>query len=164
LALAMKLDLDRQALGRSQLPVAVTMPLTDAKGLTGEVQLAGSLTVDNLESRIVVTGEVTGTSEAACDRCLAGFSLSFSVPLELLVIKDSGTEDQDDSWVIHQKTGEVDLREQLREAALLALPQKLLCCEECKGLCPQCGINLNAESCQCTAEEVDPRWDGLPDE
>ena len=71
-------------------------------------------------------------------------------------------DDETDSWVIHQKTGEVDLTEPLREAVMIALPQKRVCRDDCHGLCPQCGIDLNQESCRCEDESVDPRWDGLP--
>ena len=53
------------------------------------------------------------------------------------------------------------LEDVLREQVLLALPLKVTCCPDCKGLCPQCGRNLNQEQCGCTRELEDPRWAAL---
>ena len=55
----------------------------------------------------------------------------------------------------------IDLGEDVRQTLILAVPLKLLCRPECKGLCPQCGTNLNNETCSCTTVEADPRWDAL---
>jgi uncharacterized protein len=55
------------------------------------------------------------------------------------------------------------LEDVLREQVLLALPLKVTCREECKGLCPQCGKNLNQEQCSCSTEMEDPRWAALKD-
>jgi len=49
----------------------------------------------------------------------------------------------------------------VREQILLALPSRRLCREECKGLCPTCGADLNAGRCDCEQREVDPRWSAL---
>jgi len=57
----------------------------------------------------------------------------------------------------------VDLDELVREQILLALPSRRLCREECKGLCPTCGADLNAGRCACEQREVDPRWSALAD-
>jgi uncharacterized protein len=59
---------------------------------------------------------------------------------------------------ISPNTHEIDLSFGVRESLLLALPMKVLCSEDCKGLCPHCGANLNEESCDCVAETIDPRW------
>ena len=53
--------------------------------------------------------------------------------------------------------------EAAREQLLLALPLKVTCREDCKGLCPQCGKNLNQERCSCSTEVEDPRWAALKD-
>jgi uncharacterized protein len=55
----------------------------------------------------------------------------------------------------------VDLDELVREQILLGLPSRRLCREECKGLCPKCGADLNAGDCSCEQGEADPRWSAL---
>jgi uncharacterized protein len=158
----MLLDLDRTDAGRSRWPVAGEIPLEAAAAAALAVRIAGDLVVDNLESRVLVSGEVTASGDAECDRCLESFPVTFPVPVEILILRDTGMEDEADACTIHQKTGEVDLSGALRESVLLAWPQKLICREDCAGLCPHCGANRNDERCDCTVEETDPRWEGLP--
>ncbi len=55
----------------------------------------------------------------------------------------------------------VDLDDLVREQILLALPTRQLCRDDCKGLCPTCGANLNQTTCDCSAEEIDPRFAAL---
>ena len=67
----------------------------------------------------------------------------------------------DDLNVSFYKDDQIDLGEVMREQFYLALPMKPLCREDCRGLCPVCGVNRNRESCTCQAEWVDPRMDAL---
>ncbi len=62
----------------------------------------------------------------------------------------------------YQEEGLV-LEDVLREQVLLSLPARTLCRQDCKGLCPRCGLNLNTESCTCDAPSADPRWSALSD-
>jgi uncharacterized protein len=55
----------------------------------------------------------------------------------------------------------VDMDELVGEQLLLALPSRILCSEDCKGLCPECGNDRNLKDCNCGSEEVDPRWGAL---
>jgi DUF177 domain-containing protein len=55
----------------------------------------------------------------------------------------------------------IDLDELVREQVLLAMPPRMLCAEECKGLCPVCGEDRNSQECACETKEIDPRWAGL---
>lgn len=158
----MKLDLDRSQSGRSQLDVTDRLTLRWPERDEETVDLTGLLTLDNLQDRVLLTGSVDATLQAQCDRCLEPFSLTFVVPVEIMVLRDTQTEDESDTCVIHQKTGEVDLRPPLQELTLLAFPQKRVCRENCRGFCPQCGVNLNEQECHCQGEEVDPRWEDLP--
>ncbi len=56
---------------------------------------------------------------------------------------------------------EIDLTNLLQDQVLLTLPPKVLCKEDCRGLCPKCGKNLNREVCQCAEKDLDPRWAAL---
>jgi len=159
----MRLDLDRTPAGQSDLPVAGD--LAPALGDAGpdHVRIQGDLRVDNLEGRVVLRGELQATGPAVCDRCLRDFELSFAVPYELVVLRDAGHETEDgETPVVHQRDGELDLTETVREATVLALPQVKLCREDCRGLCARCGADLNEGDCDCEDDDVDPRWEGLP--
>jgi len=68
--------------------------------------------------------------------------------------------DEDIRYVAPEQS-EIDITEDIRETVLLAIPIKLLCKHDCKGLCPHCGANLNVESCTCAEEMIDPRWEAL---
>ena len=164
----MKLNLDILPFGRSGIEVEQSLATAESDATEAEDGLVGELTVDNTERHVVLGGELTATVAAVCDRCLEPFSQEYPVPVDITVIRDrlhAETEDDEnlDTWVIHQAQGEVELDDPLREAALLARPQKSLCDENCRGLCPSCGVNLNRGGCDCAAEDHDPRWDGLPD-
>ena len=160
----MRLDLDRTPIGQSELPVAGSFDLDiDSKDPVG-VTVAGELRVDNLEARVVVRGTLVGTAGTNCGRCLRDFALEFQIPVALVILCDAGHETDDAMTpVIHQRSGLVDLSEVLREATVLAIPQAHICREDCRGLCIQCGTDLNTGSCDCVDDEVDPRWEGLPD-
>jgi len=160
----MRLDLDRIPAGQSDLPTAGEYVLEFDPDGPDKVAVTGCLVVDNLESRCVVRGELAAVSTVACGRCLQDYELRFEVPLELVVLRDANQETDDaDTLVIHQRRGEVDLTEAVREAVVLALPLARTCRDECKGLCVHCGANLNDGECSCEDDDVDPRWDGLPD-
>jgi uncharacterized protein len=160
----MKLDLERTEAGASELAVAGDLVLDFGPAGPSAVAVAGALRVDNLESRFVLRGELEACGEAVCDRCLGNFPLTFAVPVEIVILRDTGSEDDDgDTPVIHQRQGEVDLTDALREAVALAVPLQRICREECRGLCPSCGIDLNRETCDCQQDDSDPRWAGLPD-
>jgi len=63
--------------------------------------------------------------------------------------------------VLPKNALEIDLTQDIRDLLILELPSKILCSEDCKGLCVNCGVNLNYETCNCKVENSDPRWDAL---
>ncbi len=98
---------------------------------------------------------------ADCDRCLDKTRGEFVLEFERTVaaegtLTDEQIEDNVDEFVIIEK-GKLDIDEQLTEALLLDFPKKILCQEDCPGLCFKCGKNLKNGSCNCTTREVDPR-------
>lgn len=158
----MKLDLDRQEHGRTELPLSGTINL-DLKGdKPDQTRIDGTLTVDNLDSRFLLTGTLRAVGEAECSRCLGTFALDWDVPVDIMVLRDVDSDEESQMILLHQKSGELDLREAVRECAVLAYPLVTTCGEDCKGLCVQCGVNRNDTSCNCAEEDYDPRWEGLP--
>ena len=159
----MKLDLDRQGSGRTELEVSGSLDTGLPEGRPQRVEITGTLQVDNVESRFLLTGQVAARGIAECGRCLSDFPLEWEVPVEIMVLRDVDTDEgEGDSLVLHQSKGIVDLAEPLRECAVLALPLATICRDDCRGLCAQCGADLNETTCDCTQEEIDPRWEGLP--
>lgn len=159
----MKLDLDRQERGRSELPCGGELPLGLADGRPSTAEIRGVIVVDNVESRFLLGGTLTAEGRAECGRCLSEFDLTWDVPVEIMILRDvDSDEGEGDSLVIRQRTGEVDLSEPLHELTVLAFPQAPVCRDDCRGLCPACGIDRNTGTCDCADDDVDPRWDGLP--
>ena len=159
----MKLDLDRQGGGRSELLIEGFLDLGVPRGRPSRAEIRGNLRVDNVGSRFLVAGSLDAVGIAECSRCLGQFELAWEVPVEIMVLRKVDSEEgTEDSLVLHQTAGVVDMKGPLRECVVLAYPQAPVCRENCRGICPQCGTDLNESSCDCVEEEVDPRWEGLP--
>jgi uncharacterized protein len=62
---------------------------------------------------------------------------------------------------IHPNTENIDVSEDVKDFAMLALPMKKLCKDDCLGLCYHCGENLNEVDCGCAKKEIDPRWEPI---
>jgi uncharacterized protein len=112
--------------------------------------------------------KVHGNAELECSRCLTRFeqplSLAFSEEYFQTVVVNTGVRlpppDEDDAFLIDD-THRLDLADALREYALLEAPTAPRCREDCKGLCPTCGTNLNEGSCDCQPDTVDERLAAL---
>jgi len=117
---------------------------------------------------LLVQGEVEGQVTVECSRCLTPVNVPVSGHLEEeyqpTIDVETGrpmqrdAEEQDDSFFSISANHEMDLTEPVRQALLVEMPLKPLCREDCKGLCPQCGANLNEGPCDCVTETVDNRW------
>lgn len=112
---------------------------------------------------IVVRGTLEGELRAPCRRCLTEVRRPFSeeVTIVFAAIEDLDGEDLGEVRPMELDTLDLDLSEAIREELILSAPNYIVCDEECKGLCPLCGVNRNVETCDCTVEEPDPRWDAL---
>jgi len=103
---------------------------------------------DFLSGRLIVRGAIFVQAAAVCARCLKQLALPVRID-EYTFDCDAGKGDI------------IDLTENIREHIIIALPMKQLCAEECKGLCPRCGKDLNVAGCDCSKKIVDPRFGGL---
>jgi uncharacterized protein len=108
---------------------------------------------------ILVRGKLTGHLNLACSRCLESFTMPVDVDFDLLLApgpsEAAGVDqelDQADLDVDYYRGEVVDLESILREQIILMIPLKPLCDDNCKGLCPKCGANLNVTTCQCRPE------------
>lgn len=127
---------------------------------SGPVHVVGRLSAAGPD-RYYFSGHLEGEAAAECRRCLTDVSVSVAEDVQLLFVEE-GTEGDDDPdvFVIDARAHELDMRPALREQWLLAVPAFVQCRDDCKGLCPTCGADLNAGACDC-APTTDSRWDTL---
>lgn len=117
---------------------------------------------------IRVRGRIEGSVESVCARCLEPFTTQldglldlFYYPMRVIAKKEDVPIDKKDTDIGFYEDPGVELADVLREQILLWLPMRGLCRENCKGICPHCGTNLNTETCSCAESFTDPRWDAL---
>lgn len=130
--------------------------------LTGPVDVALRGTVAG-SGELVVRGSLVAALEQECRRCLEPVAGALDTELTLVFVPDAASEEEDDGETRPYDAGasELDLSRAVREELILGIDPFVVCDPECKGLCPRCGANRNLESCDCTEEESDPRWDAL---
>ncbi|MCW2278411.1 YceD family protein [Heliophilum fasciatum] len=108
-------------------------------------------------------GEMTVSLEATCHRCLCPVESTLAVPVDATFLLSSEApdeeteEDEDFLWYPLETERTLDLTPALRDALMLALPMKVLCRDDCPGLCPRCGTSLAHGSCDCAQDADDPR-------
>lgn len=119
---------------------------------------------------IRIAGDFSTRVELACARCVEPIAQDVANKFDLLYRPqgaDAGREELSvtaaEAEVSYYQGEGLVLEDVLREQILLALPLRVVCKEECKGLCPHCGKNLNFEQCNCAEPLEDPRWSALKD-
>lgn len=114
----------------------------------------------------LVDVDISYSYETKCDRCfettIKEVTTSLSAKLEDYS-KDYEDNDEENEDIIYYNKGSLDLEEQILMEVASSLPMKTLCDENCKGLCLECGIDLNKESCTCQDDYIDPRFEQLKD-
>lgn len=117
------------------------------------VRVQGEVSV----SADIVTLRATATFDyhARCDRCLTDIERSASVPIEHVLVTSLNQED--DAEFVLVTDYRLPLGDLVREDLILQLPSKNLCRQDCRGMCPTCGKDLNQGLCGCRADTVDPR-------
>jgi uncharacterized protein len=104
-------------------------------------------------------GRIRTRLAGQCRRCLEPADVVLDEPVRLLFTEDQGADDPG-VVIIPPHGAEIDLGDAVREELILAAPEFPLCREECRGLCPRCGTNLNQGPCDCRPE-TDLRWKAL---
>lgn len=122
--------------------------------------------IDKTTRQILLRAKVSTSGHFQCDRCIENFEREIASSYSTFYVYDEidgASRPPEEVTVLSTDTVHLDLREDIREIVELAVPLKLLCTEECKGLCPRCGSNWNMVSCSCKEEIRDSRWKGLED-
>ncbi len=137
----------------------------DVAGDGNGYPVQGEVKLTRTDRSILVEGTLHMEVEVTCSRCLGLFScpLTFQIAEEYFPTVDvvsgaSLTVPDEPGFFTIDEQHVLDLSEVMRQYALIAIPMKPLCQEDCAGLCPQCGSNLNQGRCNCPSQPVDPRW------
>jgi len=121
------------------------------------------------ETQYVIQGSISTVAKTQCVKCLEPFTLPVEehIGWAVQVISNPAArareDDSEDFWFIEKGTAQLDITSRVREAILINLPNHPKCVEDCRGLCPRCGANLNEGACACRGETTDSRWGPLKD-
>jgi uncharacterized protein len=156
--------LSREGSLRVQGEIPADAPLWEGTG----IRLQGPLRVDLNASEsgsgeVVVRGMVEGVLDQQCRRCLDPVAVPLREEVTFVFAPPDllGDDADGEIRVLPAQDPDVDLAEPIREEVVLVAPSYVLCEPDCRGLCPQCGTDLNEATCECAVEEPDPRWDAL---
>ena len=140
----------------------------DVYRVAAPVHLSFDIHKDKDKFRLV--GNTVTQLELTCSRCLDSYMLPVSSTFDVryLPVSAAATEHEhevadEDLETSYYRDNRIDLNELLREQFFLALPMKPLCQDDCRGLCAQCGTNLNTDTCDCRPVWADPRLAALKD-
>ena len=136
------------------------------ENLVVKSNITGKLQTMRLESAIFAhTTNVKIELEFICSRCLKAFTYELSIPSaerHFFLHPPVKNDDPQDTFLINRKKHTIDLTEMLRQEIILHLPVISVCSNGCKGLCPVCGVNLNATTCDCKVESIDTNAGNKP--
>lgn len=147
----------------ASVPFSASVDLRDLRyGVCNPVSepVLASGTVRNTAGVLVMTGEITTCIHGICDRCASAFDREIHFPINVVLVTEMANEENEDEWVFPLEGDSADLDDIVRTVFVLNLDSKLLCKEDCKGLCHRCGKNLNEGPCNCQ-KELDPRFAAL---
>jgi uncharacterized protein len=116
------------------------------------------LYIDRLENLFRFKFKLKTQSRYTCDRCLDDFNTDLDEESEQLYqLGHSDLDSDDEITILPENSHEIDITKAIQDTFMINRPMQNLCNEECKGLCPKCGKNLNFENCVCTDDKIDPR-------
>ena len=147
----------------ASVPFSVSVDLSDLRyGVSCPVSepVVAQGVVRNTAGVLLMKGNVTTTIHGICDRCATEFDRFIDFPIDVVLVTELSNEENEDEWVFPLEGDSADLDDIVRTVFVLNLDSKLLCKDDCKGLCHRCGKNLNDGPCGCQ-KELDPRFAAL---
>ncbi len=141
-------------------PVDERISLTAPANVSGKVRHSGH--------EVFVNGHVETRVQVECDRCLQQVELPVNSDFSLEYITGSDYESSEVAELTEAEMSvavfdgrALDVDEIVKEQVVLAVPTRMLCREDCKGICPECGADRNTGECTCATNDIDPRWAAL---
>ncbi len=138
----------------SELNFLGVKPLRSPVAISGKIVSRAGIVESQLDCKVEYVG--------VCDRCLKETKTSYVTKINRTIVvslEDSENEENDDIAVVPDM--QLDLEDFCYDDIVMGLPTKLLCKADCRGLCPDCGTDLNLGSCNCEKKEIDPRLAAL---
>ncbi len=143
-------------------PVDERISLSGPATASGKVRLAAN--------EVFVNGHIETRAQVECDRCLLPVEMPVSADFALEYITGSEYESSGAAELTEEEMSvsvfdgqAIDVDEIVKEQIVLAIPTRMLCREDCKGICPECGTDRNTGDCSCATNDTDPRWAALRD-
>ncbi len=143
-------ETDAELAADDPLVVGTDVALASPLVVSGRLSTAG-------EGRYYWQARLETVVQAECRRCLAPVRVPLSQSLGLVFVDEDEARQDDDCYVVPKRATTLDLSQAVREELILAVPQFAVCRDDCRGLCPKCGADLNLGPCGCQ-KEMDPRW------
>lgn len=122
--------------------------------------ITGKITLKGFANSVLLDAHLEYTTIMPCDRCGEMSAREWNSNFSHVLVLELNDEEDNDEYIV-VPDGRLNVDELLREDVLLELPSKYLCADDCKGLCPKCGKNLNEGACGCDNREIDPRLEIL---
>jgi len=144
----------------------------DDPGFALDQKLEVNASIYKAGDKFILEGEFQGGIKINCDRCLEPFhhdvKVRFRSVMALISLHNDQPDKRTDKELIEEdldidiiKADVIDLKDIIKEQIFLNLPMKLICSADCRGLCPQCGVNLNLETCSCLSDKGHPAFKRL---
>ena len=150
--------------GRIDVDGFVTLSDTDFLGETyrfnAPVKVKGH--ISNNGKSLILKALCTGQMDTQCARCMKDITVPVEFEIDENLVRKGDEVSEDDDVIVFEDTG-IDIDDIAANSFLMNIEGKYLCQEDCKGLCPQCGADLNKGECGCQEKAVDPRWSALVD-
>lgn len=142
------------------------------EGISLDGAVTGSVRIAPVGKVLTVSGRIAATVKGACSRCLAPLHspvrTEFATDYHPVVEARNEMQDEHeyeligvDLEIAYYYGEEIDINDVVFEQLMLSVPMQQLCREDCKGICPHCGKNLNTGPCDCKVEMTDPRLEKL---
>ena len=147
----------------ASVPFSTSVDLSDLRyGISCPVSepVVAQGVIRNTAGVLLMKGSLTTSIHGICDRCATEFDRDIEFPIDVVLVTELSNEENEDEWVFPLVGDSADLDDIVRTVFVLNLDSKLLCRDDCKGLCYQCGKNLNHGPCGCQ-KELDPRFAAL---
>ena len=147
------------------MPLNIKVCLENTDFLGEEFKFPQGLDVNgkitNNTKSLQLEASVTGNIKVLCARCRKEILESISFDISEVLVREEEAENQIDEDVIVYQGHTVDVEDIVMNNFFMNVSGKFLCSDDCKGLCPKCGQDLNEKLCNCKDDEIDPRWQGL---
>jgi uncharacterized protein len=141
---------------------------TEGVRIIGDIDVVGELSKS--AAKTDVKGSINAPVEVDCTRCLTPISRELDIVFDVDFVDKELFPDNKETHLESADLGtdviegnELDLSQVVREQILLNIPEQVLCRDDCRGICPTCGKDLNEGDCNCGEKEIDPRWAALKD-